>query len=797
MQVDAVYSSQQRAAFSGYTDDPIPDDCIGVYGGAGLPVLYRGGTSQNSDYSGFRNATLNGVPVTAQTLEEMAASFGDAGHDTNADLLQGRSMLQIDYAGVLRAPIGATAVSELKLGIILRKSGLRYNTNAQQDNPVLAQLLPDVMLDDWAEKQSLKRKENVVAARMIASPSVEIRTNVFTQEQPVNRVQGEFRTATPADKELLGRASVADVTDRESFFAWLGARGVPCQLWNAATREAAYEEFANYESKVECVREPKQKKKARRVAVDRHVHVIRVRICCSLLDRVLTWRLRTPSMTKADQTCNDDDDDDDEHSASTSSEEYRENGMSASKTHQSEPETTPQEGVKRKFLRAVASIAEGRDLRVQTFVTQRLPFDANGNIVVSSARAAVRAVASQLRSHLGFGALLELDEDSMRVVFRTQRHVSNSPLKPRSLIGMRTKAVVYYFEAYVPGLPDQMPSVGDWAYRWVSNDEAEDIPPQPEAFPKVVANFRVRTSSCYFMSAQVVRIIDSFIDLAKEQRMDVSEYAQSDNARRMDFDRGFQESRERQLALQPSGLNEEKRAYSLCALGVRELQHLHGRRRRSSTDARRHSVIALADSQKLSSMSPSNETNFGERNAVGAAISMLDSHMLELVVHLFGRTIDIERFYWTCVTRMPIRLRNNLIARIGWLNVLDAEHPETRFELDLRNADHWKLAHILTQLAAFEEGVNFCEATFCRSHLDPPIPGWSLPASWDIFGYTGNLARGIPRCGLLGVTYKAEPNDDNTPLRRRMKKLFTMLGVERPKEDPLVAACRVSASTLV
>ena len=70
------------------------------------------------------------------------------------------------------------------------------------------------------------------------------------------------------------------------------------------------------------------------------------------------------------------------------------------------------------------------------------------------------------------------------------------------------------------------------------------------------------------------------------------------------------------------------------------------------------------------------------------------------MVHLFSRVLDPRNFYWTVLhaTCADPALRNAVVHRLGWLNVLDVARPEIdRLDLDLKFADHRKLAHVFTQ----------------------------------------------------------------------------------------------------
>ena len=179
------------------------------------------------------------------------------------------------------------------------------------------------------------------------------------------------------------------------------------------------------------------------------------------------------------------------------------------------------------------------------------------------------------------------------------------------------------------------------------------------------------------------------------------------------------------------------------------------------------------------------------RGAVVAdAVEILPNHahLMDLFVHLLSRVIDPENFYWTCFSRLPPHLHVRFLHRVGWLNILDCMNPHARFELDFTHLDHWKVGHILTQLAATEEGVNFVNPSFQRSADDPPIPGWDLPTTWDVKRYTGNLQKGVPRCGLLKVDYTCLPENENLDERHDLARRFTLSGMPRPETDPVESA---------
>ena len=106
VQMDQIFVAQQRGHFG--DDGGGLTFAVSASAGGDLSQLYRGGTSQNSDYRGFRNATLNGDPISAAEIEALTATFGDAGAD--APTLKGKAQLKCDYAGFLRAPMDAAPV---------------------------------------------------------------------------------------------------------------------------------------------------------------------------------------------------------------------------------------------------------------------------------------------------------------------------------------------------------------------------------------------------------------------------------------------------------------------------------------------------------------------------------------------------------------------------------------------------------------------------------------------------------------------------------------------------------------
>ncbi|KAH8065300.1 hypothetical protein JL721_8255 [Aureococcus anophagefferens] len=117
VQMDQIFVAQQRGHFG--DDGGGLTFSVSASAGGDLSQLCRGGTSQNSDYRGFRNATLNGDPISSAEIEALTATFGDAGAD--APTLKGKAQLSAttgflradgrdrDLAGSFKAPEAADA----------------------------------------------------------------------------------------------------------------------------------------------------------------------------------------------------------------------------------------------------------------------------------------------------------------------------------------------------------------------------------------------------------------------------------------------------------------------------------------------------------------------------------------------------------------------------------------------------------------------------------------------------------------------------------------------------------------
>jgi len=167
----------------------------------------------------------------------------------------------------------------------------------------------------------------------------------------------------------------------------------------------------------------------------------------------------------------------------------------------------------------------------------------------------------------------------------------------------------------------------------------------------------------------------------------------------------------------------------------------------------------------------------------------------EFIVSVFSRVIDLENFHKVIET-VDKEGSISIAHRLGWLNILNLEHFDRHYDLDLTFKDHWKLANMVTRLAVDEDGDNLPLRQFSRK-ADPLvwIPGWDLPASWDADNYQAKgttIKPGVPNEGRLICQYWSKPNREGTSyffalpeLRARLGRENTLLGV--PLEPHLPA----------
>ena len=843
VQMDQIFVAQQRGHFG--DDGGGMTFAVSASAGGDLSQLYRGGTSQNSDYRGFRNATLNGNPISGAEIEALTATFGDAGAD--APTLKGKAQLTCDYAGFLRAPMDAAPVSGLKLNMLLFKSGLRYSATYVEKHPAVGRLVPDVLFAKTVAEQLKSDAKQLVASESPAAERIR-RASYGTAGGNAGR---------PRDRDLAGSFRAPEAADADGFKSWLDKRRVPAKTWPRGELEAALRQLKAREAHWACDLVPALTgRKKKRPHVKRTIHVVRARVSHFLEEKVLIWRppfkgsgfaslvrknAALDSMSPANST------------PASSSPRARHDDFAAGfeKGRASLPlgletrarddeEAAPSnpkfeirtaedpllnraarrvQGSLRK--RVSAALRKGELPLVESFVTSDIRVDEEGSVLLSPAKTAARSVLRALKRRLrGSAAVAALTEGDLRCVLRTRRKTAFAYTTPRTLPHAETVCYVYYFEVYVHGLPDALPPMNLERGQcvWLPADEAEDVPTEPESVGKMVLNFRTKTSALFFTCRQARHVADCFLELVSPaNEADAPNLAPAaEQARSLAPATKARDARLRRGSAAPSmadlmdakvtptkakikqkrrDFDEAQDAENASTVGSRNGADRERRKNVFGDKKKRRGDLTLGGDAAGAAVALAIAKGHGDerqrRGAVVAdAVEILPNHhyLMDLFVHLLSRVVDPENFYWNCMARLPKHLHYRFLERVGWLNVLDVMNPHTHFELDFKHLDHWKVGHVLTQLAATEDGVNFINAKFQRDAETPPIPGWDLPTTWDVKRYKGNLQKGVPHAGLLSVEYTCLPENEQLDERDDLAKRFTLAGVPRPETDPVEAA---------
>ena len=843
VQMDQIFVAQQRGHFG--DDGGGMTFSVSASAGGDLSQLYRGGTSQNSDYRGFRNATLNGNPISGAEIEALTATFGDAGAD--APTLKGKAQLTCDYAGFLRAPMDAAPVSGLKLNMLLFKSGLRYSATYVEKHPAVGRLVPDVLFAKTVAEQLKSDAKQLVASESPAAERIR-RASYGTAGGNAGR---------PRDRDLAGSFRAPEAADADGFKSWLDKRRVPAKTWPRGELEAALRQLKAREAHWACDLVPALTgRKKKRPHVKRTIHVVRARVSHFLEEKVLIWRppfkgsgfaslvrknAALDSMSPANSTPASDSPRARHDDFAAGFEKGRASLPLGLETRaRDDEEAAPQnprfeirtaedpllnraarrvQGSLRK--RVSAALRKGELPLVESFVTSDIRVDEEGSVLLSPAKTAARSVLRALKKRLrGSAAVAALTEGDLRCVLRTRRKTAFAYTTPRTLPHAETVCYVYYFEVYVHGLPDALPPMNLERGQcvWLPADEAEDVPTEPESVGKMVLNFRTKTSALFFTCRQARHVADCFLELVSPaNEADAPNLAPAaEQARSLAPATKARDARLRRGSAAPSmadlmdakvtptkakikqkrrDFDEAQDAENASMAGSRNGADRERRKNVFGDKKKRRGDLTLGGDAAGAAVALAIAKGHGDerqrRGAVVAdAVEILPNHhyLMDLFVHLLSRVVDPENFYWNCMARLPKHLHYRFLERVGWLNVLDVMNPHTHFELDFKHLDHWKVGHVLTQLAATEDGVNFINAKFQRDAETPPIPGWDLPTTWDVKRYKGNLQKGVPHAGLLSVEYTCLPENEQLDERDDLAKRFTLAGVPRPETDPVEAA---------
>lgn len=170
----------------------------------------------------------------------------------------------------------------------------------------------------------------------------------------------------------------------------------------------------------------------------------------------------------------------------------------------------------------------------------------------------------------------------------------------------------------------------------------------------------------------------------------------------------------------------------------------------------------------------------------------------DVIVASFSRIVDIEGF-WKILDKLDDKQQIEVAHRLGWLNILDFEHIDRLYDLDLRNSDHHRLAEALTDLAIEEPGPNFQEQKFSR-HSDSAthewIPGWDLPSRWSAKTAAEYVTDpGVPHDGHMIVRYCSDHAlgcSPNMSLRLKLRASCALAGVPSDQGLGMYAALQAN-----
>ncbi|KAH8064629.1 hypothetical protein JL722_1506 [Aureococcus anophagefferens] len=137
----------------------------------------------------------------------------------------------------------------------------------------------------------------------------------------------------------------------------------------------------------------------------------------------------------------------------------------------------------------------------------------------------------------------------------------------------------------------------------------------------------------------------------------------------------------------------------------------------------------------------------------------------EVIACLVNKVDDVEHFRTMC-RATPCNLGDEtwkrLVRRLGCLNVCDPLHVDDLYDLDLRYPDERRMDR-------------------------EPVPGWTLPASWDGATYDGQNHAGVPTIGHLSLWYATSKKDvdrdhvaETEKFRKDLRDRFFKLGLPRP-----------------
>ena len=89
---------------------------------------------------------------------------------------------------------------------------------------------------------------------------------------------------------------------------------------------------------------------------------------------------------------------------------------------------------------------------------------------------------------------------------------------------------------------------------------------------------------------------------------------------------------------------------------------------------------------------------------------------------LFNRIIDLENL-GEVLNSFEMEFKNEIIHRLGILNIWSPIMPDGKLELDLAAWDQREACKLLVRLAVIEPGENWSDESYSPSIIEPEIPG--------------------------------------------------------------------------
>ncbi|KAJ1454133.1 hypothetical protein M885DRAFT_250596 [Pelagophyceae sp. CCMP2097] len=749
-QLDATNQKQQKLWFGGRrAEGPGSDDEDDLASTVGVRVvgrprcfgpdvdvelmqslLRKGGTAQHSDFRGFRNIRLNGRPIKADALESMALTFGSSGVRATAQAKEepkaakgeskkgrekpaekpsidtSRAIVDFDYVSTLRHPTTrGLEASDNRVDLLLHSCGMHFHIASVAANPRLVRLLPNFLF----QQALTKRKAAMRAALDFAVCSAAQQRRGGVAEVAASLLPAQLHSS-PSMNGLNPAALKGCYRDSEDLSDWLAKRGVDAESWDPATLEQFRVELQDLES---CALTCALDKASNDLVLHRIFHECRIRVCHPFRLACLTWRRREPATIAAPAQAVSDDSEPTSPAASPATSpaaiarspastrgaliacgsargSTRGLGAFAAAASPAALSRSPGSGalsargsqrglplgsafaaaasmrgslgsarsapapmteayasrllqsrIRGRHSQGASKLMKGGRPAVETFIDSPCRLDDFGRIETNPVRHSVVAVVQALKRR---GILVDASDVRLSLRIKTEEDWSCTSLV-KTLPGdcITTRSSTYYYDAYVRGLPDD--------FTFAASADEPFLPPVWTPFEDA-ENPPTPPESAADRGVHRLRLATTSDVLTAAQACRIC--------------KGFES-----YFLDQEKAGTLKKAPPLPHVKAPPLPDF---------------LRQLPDDSKH---------------------PFLQRHLADLVVHLFSRTADTENFYWTVLHPLfpDPGARSKVVHRLGWLNVFNPRRPEIlRYVFDLAFPDHFKMANVMTQIAAVEPG---------------------------------------------------------------------------------------------